>query len=123
MINENVLGQMLTALADSFKKERQQTEPYKKLFKGGSTHTGLLRELEMSMTGNVHDAADVYEQRHGIEINDDQYCMLLALPLLAHIAERDAEKNEGATCCVDKAYYILSEQFKKLGDKTNGGGK
>ena len=115
-IDKNALGNMLTAMVDSFKKERQQEEPYKELFKAGSTHTGLLRELESKMTGHVLDVCDIYEERHGIKINKNQYNVLLALPLLAKIAEQDAKRNEGLACCVDKAYYMLSEQLKALAD-------
>ena len=115
-ISEDVFGDMLTALADSFKKERHEKEPYKELFKAGSTHTGLLRDLSSKMTRHVLDACDVYEVRHGVTINKNQYHVLLALPLLVKIAEQDAIKNEGIACCVDKAYYMLSEQLKALSD-------
>jgi len=115
-IDENVFGNMIESLADAFKKERHEDQPYKELFKAGSTHTGLLRELETKMARHVVDACDVYEERLGIKINKNQYNLLLALPLLAKIAENDAKKNEGLACCVDKAYYILSEQIKSLSD-------
>ena len=115
-LNENTLGNMLKALADAFTKERQEEEPYKELFKAGSTHTGLLRELESKMTDHVLDACDIYKERHGMKINKNQYHILLALPLLAKIAEQDAKKNEGMACCVDKAYFMLSEQLKSLAD-------
>lgn len=115
-LNEDTLGSMLTAIADSFTKERQKEEPYKELFKAGSTHTGLLRDLQHKMTGHVLDACIVYEERLGVKINKNQYHVLLALPLLVKIAELDAEKNEGMSCCVDKAYFMLSEQLKALAD-------
>ncbi len=115
-MKENILGDMMTALADAFEKERQQTEPYKELFKAGSPHIGFLKHLEMQMTEHVFDARDVYQERYRIEINDDQYNFLLALPFLARISEQNLEKREGMICCTDKTYYILSEQFKKLGD-------
>lgn len=115
-INEDVFGEMLTSLADSFADERKKKEPYKELFKAGSTHTGLLRELETKMTAHVLDACHVYEERHGIKINKNQYNVLLALPLLAKIAENDAAKHEGFIYCVDKAYFMLSEQIIALGD-------
>ena len=115
--NENTLCKIIEAIYDAGKKERQKEKPYKELFKAGSTHTGLLRELEEKMSKHVFDACDIYEERHGITINSDQYHMLLCLPLLAQIAEKDAERNEGRACCVDKAYFMLSEHLKDLGDK------
>lgn len=115
-LNENTLGEMLTNMADAFTAERKKEKPYKELFKKGSTHTGLLRELETKMSSHVLDACEVYKERHGIEINTNQYHVLLALPLLAKIAENDAERNEGSACCVDKAYFLLSEQLIGLKD-------
>lgn len=115
-LNPDVLKNMMSSLADAFTKERQQTEPYKEMFRAGSTHTELLRELESRMTGHVLDACDIYKERHGMKINKAQFHVLLALPLLAKIAEMDAKKNEGMVCCVDKAYFMLSEQLKALAD-------
>lgn len=114
-VNENVLGEMLGALANAFTEERNKAEPYNKMFKAGSTHTGLLRDLEHKMMSHVLDACDVFETRHGIKVNNDQFNVLLALPLLAKIAEKNAGKNEGMGCRVDKAFFILSEQIIALG--------
>ena len=113
-LNENTLGNMIAAMADVFTKERQKEKPYKELFEAGSTHTGLLRELESKMTRHVLDACDIYKERHGMKINRNQYHVLLALPLMVKLAKQDAKKNEGLACCVDKAYFILSEQLKAL---------
>jgi hypothetical protein len=115
-LNEGTLKNMLCSLANAFTEERQKTKPYKEMFKAGSTHTGLLRELEAKMTDHVLDACDIYKERHGLKINKNQFHVLLALPLLAKIAEMDAKKNEGMACCVDKAYFMLSEQLKSLAD-------
>ena len=115
-LNENTLGEMLKAMASAFTEERQKLEPYKEMFKAGSTHTGLLRELESKMMSHVLDACDVFKERHGVKINNNQYHVLLALPLLAKIAEKDAERNEGSACCVDKAYFLLSEQLLALSE-------
>ena len=115
-LDGETLGKMLEALARSFTEERQKEEPYKEMFKAGSTHTGLLRELESKMSLHVSDACDVYKERHGMKINKNQYHILLALPLLAKVAEMDAKKNEGLGCCVDKAYFMLSEQIIALSD-------
>lgn len=115
-LDVGTLGNMLTAMADSFAEERQKEEPYKELFEAGSTHTGLLRDLEYKMMRHVLDACDIYEKRLGMKINKNQFHVLLALPLLAKIAELDASKNEGMACCVDKAYFMLSEQLNALAD-------
>ena len=114
-IDENTLGNMLTSLADAFTAERQKEEPYKEMFKKGSSLTGLLRHLESEVMGHVLDACDVLEAKHGIEVNHEQYHVLLALPLLVKVAEKDAKAHEGWPCSVDKAYFMLSEQLKALG--------
>jgi hypothetical protein len=113
--NENVLGEMLGALANAFTEERKKAEPYKEMFKAGSTHTGLLRDLEHKMMNHVLDACEVFEARHGIKVNNEQFHVLMALPLLAKIAKKNADKNEGMGCGVDKAFFILSEQIIALG--------
>lgn len=117
-LDESTLGEMLKSMSDAFTAERQKTEPYKEMFKAGSTHTGLLRKLEREMTGHIIDACDVFKERHGIKVNNAQYHVLLALPFLAKMAEADADKNEGFACSVDKAYFMLSEQLIALGDNT-----
>lgn len=117
-LNRSTLGDMLTALSESFTKERQKSEPYKELFKAGSSLTGVLRKLDHQMASPVLDACDVISERLGIKVNKNQYHVLLALPLLVKIATEDATKNEGWQCSVDKAFFILSEQFLALADPT-----
>lgn len=112
-MNENILGEMLQAISDGFTAERQKTEPYKEMFKAGSSYTGILRTLEHQMMGPVLDACDVIKQRFGVSVNTEQYHMLLALPLLVKIATRQAER-ERAACSVDKAFFLLSEQLLAL---------
>lgn len=117
-LDGKTLSHMLSAMAKAFTDERKKSEPYKEMFKAGSTHTGLLRDLESKMTGHILDACEVYKERHGVAINRDQYHILMALPLMVKLAEKDAEQNEGTACCVDKAYFLLSEQINKLGDNS-----
>ena len=114
-IKPTVLGDMLGQLADKFEKERKKEKPYKNMFKAGTTCAGLLKELDTQMTQHVLDACTVLKERKGIELNKQQYHMLLALPFLANIAEQNVKKNEGWACYVDKAFYVLSEQLIALG--------
>ncbi len=115
-INDDVMSEMLTSLADSFTNERKKTEPYKELFKAGSSFTRLLRTLESQMMRSVLDACTVYKEKNGKSLNKNQFNVLLALPLLVKVAENNASANEGMACCVDKAYYMVSEQLIKLGE-------
>ena len=115
-ISKETLTNMLINLANAFTEERKKTEPYKEMFEEGSTYTGLFRHLEIKMTDHVLDACDVLKEKHGIKVTNDQYHVLLALPLLVQMAERNAVDNEGLPCSVDKAHFILSEQFKALSE-------
>jgi hypothetical protein len=114
------LGAMISALAESFANERKKSESYKELFGAGSSLTGLLRRLEHKMSMHVLDACEVLDERHGIKVNNEQYHVLMALPLLVKIATKDVERNEGSACSVDKAYFMLSEQLLGLSDKAKG---
>ena len=111
----DLLENMFIALANAFTEERQKTDAYKELFGAGSSLTGVLRELEHQMTTNVLDACAVIKTRHGVEVNEVQYAVLQALPLLVKIATDDVERTEGPACCVDKAFYMLSEELLRLG--------
>jgi hypothetical protein len=116
-MKENAMREMLQSIADTFAAERKKEEPYKELFKAGSSLTGLLRELETQMMGPVLDACEVMKERLGTTVNTEQFYVLLALPLLIKIATKNAEQHEGSACCVDKAYFIMSEQLLALGTK------
>lgn len=112
---KDVLINMINSLSESFAVERKKKEPYKELFKSGSTYSGLLMNLEHQMLTHVLDACEIIEQRHGVKVNDEQYKMLLSLPLLAQLAEIDA-KREGVSCSIDRAFFMLSENFKESGE-------
>jgi len=114
---EYELGKLLTALSNRFKDEREKSESYKEMFKAGSSCTGLLRKLECEMSSNLLDASAVLKERHGIAINNRQHGFLSTLPFLLTVAKQDVTRNEGVSCSIDKAFFILSEQFLALGDK------
>ena len=108
------LTQMMEKLAASFTEERKKKEPYREMFKSGSSYTSLFRHLESEMGAHVLDACTVIKERYGMSVNRNQYNFLLALPLLVKFATDDAIATEGLCCCVDKAFFMLSEEFKKL---------
>lgn len=111
------LEQVMTSLHDALVAERRKKEPYKDLFKTGTTFGGLLYSLEERMSKLVLDACDIIEVKHNIRVNDEQYDALLALPYLMKEAERDIEKNESHVCCVDKAHRMVAEWFESLGEE------
>ena len=114
-LSEDVFGTMLATMVDAFTEERKKTEPYKEMFKAGSSFTGLLRHLDSEMSSHILDACDAHKERTGASFTSDQYNVLLALPLLVMLATKDAER-EGAACCVDKAFFMLSEQLLGLAE-------
>lgn len=113
-ISQEALSNLLTTLAESFQKERQKSEPYKEMFKAGSTYTGLLRQLELPGESAALDACDVVERRFKKKGNNNLYEFLLAVPYLAYKLRKQIEKEEGSACCVDKAFFILSEHMKTI---------
>jgi len=115
---ENAISDLITAMADAFTNERKETEPYKEMFKAGRDHTSLLRKLETEMQNPVFDMSDVLEHKFGTEINRKQYQFLLAFPFLCSVLQDKIVEEEGTVCCVDKTFYILAEEFRKLGDET-----
>lgn len=108
------LEKVLNGLADAFRKEREESEPFKELFRAGSTFTGLLSELEMRGMGATLDACAVLEQRHGSYISHPVLEFLLALPYLSYKLEKQIESEAGSCCCVDKSFFLLSEELKRL---------
>lgn len=115
--NKENLEEVITSLCEAIKKEREESEPYKELFKSGSTLTGLLRKTDANMVSSALVAVDIMRSKFNIEVNDDQFYAILALPYLIKKAEEDIQRNEGFPCHVDKAYYIVSEWILSLRNK------
>lgn len=111
---------VLNALADNAKQERQGSDAYKDLFQKCEGHdfTGLLRDAEHKMTGIALDACQVIEDKTGCKITKPLFEMLSGLPLISEELTREIRKNEGICCCVDKTFYQLNkfvlEQTKDL---------
>lgn len=114
------IKKLLSTMLDDFQKEREKTEPYKEMFKAGSTYTGLLRELQHRCLGHVLDATTTLRKKN-IRISDDVYSFLLAIPYLFYKLEKQVEKEEGVTYCTDKTFYLLSERLKEIIGEIKGG--
>ena len=113
-VTTKALGTVLNGLVESFRAEREKSEPFKELFKAGSTFTGLLRQLEMQGMGSTLDAMEVLKQRHGVWVSHPVMDFLLAVPYLSHTLERHIRETAGSSCCVDKTIFLLSEELKRL---------
>ena len=114
MVSQDALTKLLTTLADSFTNERKKSEPYKEMFKAGSTYTGLLRHVEMECMGVALDACTVTKERLGKEERRGLLEFMLAVPYLSFKLEKHIKEKEGSACCVDKAFFLLSEHMKGI---------
>lgn len=108
------IKQVISQLVEQASIERQKTDSYKTMFTIGSSYTDVLRMLEFNMIGGVLDATEVLKKKHNRPVNKDQFNFLLALPYLVHQLEKEICDKEGISCSVDKVYFLLSEQFKRL---------
>lgn len=109
---ETVIGSILEVA----QKERESKEPYKDLFKkieGRKNVDISLHEINNKMETHILDAHRIFEKK-GVKLKNEAYQFLLALPLMAHLLEKDIQKKEGRTCSVDKVYYLLAQEFEKL---------
>lgn len=111
------LVEVMMNLHDTIVLERRKKEPYKDLFKSGTTFGGLLRALDDKLIQHVLDADDIIKVRHGTKLNDEQFEALLALPYLIKKAEDNIKECEGYACYADKAYRIVSQWFESLGEE------
>lgn len=111
---QEAIAAVLNGMVAAFEGEREQSEPFKEMFKAGSTFTGLLRHLESVGMGAALDASTVLEQKHGVWVSRPVLEFLLALPYLSYKLEKHIERTEGVSCCVDKSFFLLSEELKRL---------
>lgn len=110
---EEALAAVLGGMLKASELEREKTEPYKEMFKAGSSYTGLLRELKSKGMRPTLDAAKVLQDM-GAEISDDLFEFLIALPYLAYKLQRHIDATEGMCCCADKTFFLLSAHLKQL---------
>jgi hypothetical protein len=112
-LTEQTLKEVLEGMVSAFNSESEKTDSFKSLFREGSAYTGLLRELDNQTMKSVLNACRVLEKKE-IKITKELFNFLLALPFLSHNLEKHIRETDGSCCCVDKSFYLLSEQLKKL---------
>lgn len=114
-VSSETLSALMTNMVDSFTAERHKAEPYKEMFKAGSTFASLLSHLEMKCMESILDAFDIYKNKlNGDGHSNEAFEFFLALPYLSFKLEKHIEKEEGFVCCVDKNFYLLSEELKRI---------
>ena len=112
---EDTLKAMFGALLEVADKERKSSEPYKDMFKrtDGKPFCVQLQQVEGDLMHIVLNYTQILKE-HGYEVSNETFRFLLALPILAHILEKDIVKKEGSVCSVDKVYTLLHKELKRL---------
>jgi hypothetical protein len=106
------LEEVMNGLMEAADEERKSSEPYKKMFKAGSSLTGLFRQLEHEGMTHALNAADIYANKLKGEATEREALeFMLAVPYLAFKLEQHIQEIQGRTCCVDKTFFLLSEYF------------
>jgi hypothetical protein len=105
---------VMNSILEDADRERKLSEPYKKLFKESDDLDSLMRNTYDEMMNTILDTCTVLEEKFGYKrINKNVFDILRSLPLLADSLEKDITEKEGYSCCVDKAYHIITERVKK----------
>lgn len=113
-VTQEALTSVLQGMVNAHKTEREKSNPFKAMFQPGSSFTDLLREVKSTGMKGVLDASAVLKQRYGAYISHPVFEFLLATPFLAYKLQRHIENTDGASCSVDKTYFLLSEELKRL---------
>lgn len=113
-VSHEALAKLLAGMVDAFDVERQKTEPYKEMFKAGSTFSGLLRQLENECMKHVLDACEVCNQKTGKGVSVELMEFLLVIPYLSYKLEKHIAKADSGCCHVDKSFFLLSEEMKRI---------
>lgn len=111
---QSALAEVLNSMVEAFEKEREQDESFKKMFTAGKSFSGLLRQVNHTCMSGVLDGMQVLRGRHGVQCTHEVMEFMLAVPYLAYKLKREIEAREGMCCCVDKTFYLLSEELKRI---------
>jgi len=112
------LKKVMTTLVDKIKEERSKTDSYKGMFEalqpGEQNFEGIFRKIECEIMGIVLDACQVIEDKTGKPLTNEAFDFLFMIPLYEKYLSKMITESEGFSCCIDKAYWIMNEHFKKL---------
>ena len=112
---QNTLKDLVGGIVAAADLERSQSEAYKTLFTHVDGLEQLTRELNNIMTDSVLNASKVLKDKLGYDsVPDEAYFMLLALPFLKKSTEKHIRATQGMSCCVDKTYWHLANELRKL---------
>lgn len=116
-IDKNALTDILNGLVDSFDRETPDEITYKDFMKANkdSSDYDLFNTYEMAAFQHVFVMNKIIKQKYGIKrMSDDLYDFILEFPAYIKHLEREIEKAEGSSCCVDKAWTRSMARFKEL---------
>ena len=108
------LAEVMEAMVIAFEKEREQSDAFKTMFASGGSFAGLLRQVNQTCMSGVLDGMQVMRGRYGVDCTDKVMEFLLAVPYLAYKLRYKIEERDGMCCCVDKTFFLLSEELKRL---------
>lgn len=109
---KNELAKIIDGLAGMADDERSKSEPYKALFKKITTHRELLSNLSDEGMSQALDACQLYKEKFDGSENRETLEFFLLVPFLSYRLEKIIEDSEGYSCCVDKAFYLLSKKLE-----------
>lgn len=108
------LAEVMEAMVTAFEKEREQSDAFKTMFASGGSFAGLLRQVSHTCMSGVLDGMQVMRGRYGVDCTDQVMEFLLAVPYLAYKLRYEIEERDGMCCCVDKTFFLLSEELKRI---------
>lgn len=100
---------VLGGLLEHAEAERGKSEPYNMLFgsfKDGGVARAVMDAKDQMMTIAM-DLSQLLEREAGVQVDNDVFATIMALPLAHYLAEQNVRENEGGACCVDKATLLL----------------
>jgi len=91
------LNSIIGGILKVAQKEREESEPYKDMFKrtSGKPFPVQLSEVNSKLTSIILDYDSILRE-NGIKTTAATYRFLVALPLLADILEKDITEKEGS---------------------------
>lgn len=110
----SALAEVLETMVAAFEKEREQSVAFKKMFAGGGSFTSLLRQVNHSCISGVLDGMQVMRGRYDVQCTKEVMEFMLAVPYLAYKLKHEIEERDGMCCCVDKTFFLLSEELKRV---------
>lgn len=111
---QSALADVMKSMVAAFEKEREKSDAFKDMFAAGGSFSGLLRQVNHTCMSGVLDATQVLRGRHGVQCTKEALEFMLAVPYLAYKLKHEIEERDGMCCCVDKAFYLLSEELKRI---------